>query len=248
MTARPRKCDLETAAAQCVGGDVIGRGAVEHHKRADSLNPSRLLADMPDPAEISFALFPDVGDEKQPAPDIGAPLRRLNGFGYGQQSRETGAVVRYTGTTQIAFAIDRDIVLRSRRHYRIEMGRKSDQRTRRVLQQSCQHIPRLIDMDMPADVAQLRRHPFGAFLLEKSGRGHAAKLHVDIVHPLLFTREPLHRLAYTRAFGNIAGRRGRGKKRDGRRVRGARKRKISSHSTSLRYSQQPYRQSEDYSL
>ena len=52
--------DFEAAAAESLRGDVVGGGAVEHDKGADSLNQIRLATDVTDAAKIPFAFFAET--------------------------------------------------------------------------------------------------------------------------------------------------------------------------------------------
>ena len=67
-----------------------------------------------------------------------------------------------------------------------------------------QHVAGAVYSGMPSERAELRRHPLGALLFQKCGRGNAAELQMDVVHPLLLAREPLERLANAGALGQIA--------------------------------------------
>ena len=135
----------------------------------------------------------------------------LHSLGDGQQRRQPGAVIRNAGTAHIAVAVDRDIFFCAGREHGIEMRGERDQRAcRDCAFERGQNVAGAIDPDVPADRAELRGHPFGALLFEESGRGNAAKLQVNVVHPLLLSREPLQRLADTGPFGHFAGSRGRG--------------------------------------
>src|ERR1022692_1917898 len=66
------------------------------------------------------------------------------------------------------------------------------------------HVARAIDMAFPSQIAELRQDPLGALLFEESGRGHAAKLQVNVVDPLLLAREPLEALAHAAQIGCFA--------------------------------------------
>ena len=67
MSAGSGEGDLEAAAAQRAGGDVVGVGAVHHQKGSDLARQRRLLAEMPHAQQVAFALFADIGDQQQAA-------------------------------------------------------------------------------------------------------------------------------------------------------------------------------------
>ena len=58
-------------------------------------------------------------------------------------------------------------------------------------------------MRLPSEGAELRRHPFGALLLEKCGRRNPAQLEMDLVDPLLFPGEPLQTLPHPAQLRDI---------------------------------------------
>jgi hypothetical protein len=81
-----------------------------------------------------------------------------------------------------------------------------------ILQRVRDDVAAAIDAGDAAQRAELLQHPFGAALLKKRGRWHAAKLHVLIVDPLFFANEPLQCFAQRGGmdgFGELLGERRR---------------------------------------
>ena len=188
---------------------MVGRGAVQHQERPNPLDQFRLAADMaharanrlrPPPRRWR----PAAAGSRSVATPRFRRLEWLHRLSHRQQRRQPGAVIGNARTAQIAVAVDGDVFFDAGRKHRVEMRRQRDQRALRDRHAGKRDISGAVDSGMPAEGAELRGHPFGALLLEKRRRGHAAQLQMDFVHPLLFAREPLQRLAHAGALGHFA--------------------------------------------
>ena len=123
---------------------------------------------------------------------------------------EAGAVIGDAGAEHFAVGAERDVVFGARRKDGIEMGGEKDERPLRGGSEGDEDVAGAVDAGVPAERAALGGEPVGALLFEKSWRGDAAELEVNVVDPLFFARKPLERLADAGTPGDFAGGRRRG--------------------------------------
>ena len=76
MAARAGDGDVEAAAGQRLGSDVIGIRAVQNQKRLDAAAGAGLAAQIAHAAQVAFAFLADVGDEHQPAEQLFEAVER----------------------------------------------------------------------------------------------------------------------------------------------------------------------------
>ena len=150
--------------------------------------------------QVALALFAHVGHQQEPAFGFRQPGRGLKGAGDGQQGGEAGPVVGDPGTVEAAARVQRDILRMARRQHGIQVGGEGHVRRRAERRQD---IAGAIDGGIAAVGAELLQEPGGAFLLQKGGSGHAAKLHVDFVDPLLLAGEELQAFADPRVVREL---------------------------------------------
>ncbi len=201
MAALTRESYLVTATAERLRGDVVGRGTIENEERANPVDQFRLPADVADSAQISLSFLADIGDQQQTVPDLRRISSRLQRLRYGQQRRQTRAVVGHARPAEVAVAVYRDVFFSPRRKNGIQMRRERDERALRVGMQGSENVSCTIDGYVPAERAELTCQPFGALLLEESRGRDAAKLQVNLIDPLLFPGKPLKGLADAWAVG-----------------------------------------------
>ena len=65
MAARTGDGDIEAAAGEGLGSDVIGVGPVQDQKGLDAAAGAGLTAQIAHPAQVAFAFFAHIGDEDQ---------------------------------------------------------------------------------------------------------------------------------------------------------------------------------------
>src|SRR5690349_4405568 len=62
--------DIETAAGERLGSDVVGVGAVQNQERLNATAGGGLTAEIAHAAQVALSLFAHVGDEHDAAADI----------------------------------------------------------------------------------------------------------------------------------------------------------------------------------
>src|ERR1035441_7597895 len=124
----------------------------------------------------------------------------LAGAGDGQQGGKARPVVGDPGTVEAAASVQRDILRLARRQHGVQVGGERHVRRRAERRHD---IAGTIDRGIAAVGAELLQEPGGAFLLQKGGSGHAAKLHVNFVDPLLLAGEELQALADSRVVRDL---------------------------------------------
>lgn len=85
------------------------------------------------------------------------------------------------------------------------MGRKRNVGTSAIFDRMSDDVAASVDARRTPERAKLRQHPFGPPLLEECRCGHAAKLQVLFVDPLLLPNEGLQRVAQGWGIGQFGG-------------------------------------------
>ena len=156
---------------------------------------------MPHPQQVALALFADIGHQQQPVPGFRQPCSGLTGARDRQQGGKPGAVIGNPGAAEAPVGVHRDIFFTPRRQHRIQMGR---QRHVRRPAESRQHIAGAIDGRVAPVGTKLFQKPRCPFLFHKGGRGNPAKLQMNLVDPLLLSREKLQAFADYRVVREFA--------------------------------------------
>jgi hypothetical protein len=193
VPARAGDVDIEPAAGQRLARDVIGGRTIQHQQRGKPAAQRRLAAQITHAAQVSLALFANIGDEYQaPKHSRTADLYRLR---HCQQCRQTSAIVRYPRPMEFAVWLQSDFFLGIlRRHHGVQMRGHRDHRPIVIAGRGRHHIAGAVDTCLVAKIAKLRLHPLGARLFEESGSGNAAELQMTVIDPLLRASEPFKAL------------------------------------------------------
>ena len=202
MAAGTGEGDLEAAAAERAGGDVVGVGAVDDQEARDLLGQRRLVAQVPHAA--AGCLRPLRPHWRPAAGRAGTPAgsaRIFQARAMASRAARPGAVVGDAGTAEAPVGIHGDIVFVARREHGIEV-RGQRRRTGRRRPSVARTLPaRSMEASQPRrGTAPEPRRPL---LFQKGGRRHAAELQVDLVDPLLLAGEQLQALAHTAQTGHF---------------------------------------------
>ena len=99
MAARTAKGDLKTPAAQRLIDVSVSAGAIDHEQGADGVAPWRGGKEMPHAAQIAFAFFTHIADEKDVCCRF--ELRSFQRIGDGQKRGDSRRIVTDSGTIEL---------------------------------------------------------------------------------------------------------------------------------------------------
>ena len=139
-------------------------------------------------AEIAFALFADVGDEKNGAARLDSGF--VNGAGDGDEAGEAGSVVGDAGRVQ-AVAVAADFNFGAWRENGVEMRGEHHDFFVGGAGEFADDVAGFVDRDVEAAVGEDRFHGFSARGFLKRRRGNFGDVDLLVVDPAEIAREPI---------------------------------------------------------
>ncbi len=177
MAAGAAGDDFEAAAAEGLGDDGVGAGAIDDNAVCNGIAPARRLEDMAHAAQVAFSFFAHVANE-----DEGQGVRNLRAGNHGRDGEhggDTGAVVGNSGAIQ-ASALLADVERRGCRKHGVDMRAEGDVAVA-VTGAESEDVADLVDLDMgEADFTEAGGQPLGTGCFAKGRGGDARSIHLPL--------------------------------------------------------------------
>jgi hypothetical protein len=195
MAAWAANCNLEPTASKGLADDGIAAAAVNHERMRDALFPFGILEDVPDAAQVAFALFPNIADEDEIG--LAANLALSQGACYRQHAHDAGRVVAYSGPDDAITLLSNGKFSPARENC-VQMCSDRDSATLSVCSgKNANDISGFIDLDMrESKLNESLTEPDCPFLLFKGWGGNCGHFNLPLQQFIFLQVQPGERVMH----------------------------------------------------